>query len=84
LVDYFRAVDILARFARAGALITFSPSARARRGDPLTPFYGLDEPEKAFAPRADERPKFIALAHRLREHLLANRTAGNTNLLFSF
>jgi hypothetical protein len=59
-------------------------SARARRGDPLTPFHGLDEPEHAFASRADERPKLIAFAHRLREHLLANRSAGDTNLLFSF
>jgi hypothetical protein len=48
------------------------------------PFYGLDEPEHAFAPRADKRPKLIASAHRFREHLFANRSAGDTNLLFSF
>jgi hypothetical protein len=48
------------------------------------PFYGLDEPEHAFASRADECPKLIAFAHGLREHLLANRSAGDTNLLFRF
>jgi hypothetical protein len=48
------------------------------------PFYGLDEPEQAFALRADERPKLKAFAHGLRERLLANHSAGDANLLFSF
>jgi hypothetical protein len=48
------------------------------------PFYGLNELEHATALWADKRPELIALAHCLRENLFANRTAGDTNLLFSF